>query len=187
MSKLCTLASSSSGNSIYLESRKTTILVDAGISAKRICMSLNELECDHNKLKGILITHEHSDHIKGLCNFLKKFPVPVYSTELVLKELINKGAVCEDNCRQINSDETFYIDDIEINAFKTPHDSIDSMGFRMNTPDGHSFAVATDMGKICDNVMEALCGCETVVLESNYDPNLLRMGNYPYFLKQRIY
>ncbi|MEG1972688.1 MAG: MBL fold metallo-hydrolase [Oscillospiraceae bacterium] len=186
MAKLCTLASSSSGNSTYLESRSTSILIDAGISCRRLCSCLTELNCEESALKGVLITHEHSDHISGLCNFLKKFNIPVYSTSLVLDELLKKDCVNEDMIREISYDKPFSIDDMEIEAFKTPHDSVDSVGFRINTPDEHSFGVATDMGKICENVLTALKGCETVILEANYDPDLLRMGNYPYFLKQRI-
>lgn len=185
MAKVCSLASSSSGNSFFIESRGCAVLVDAGISARRLTSSLKELESEDN-LKGILITHEHSDHVAGLTNFLKKKNIPVYSTKDVLNELISKEIISPLLCNEIEADKSFYIEKMEITAFKTPHDSIDSVGYRINTPDEHSFAVATDMGHISNSVISALKGCETVFLESNYDPDLLRMGAYPYFLKKRI-
>ena len=186
MSKICSLASSSSGNSFFLESRGNAILIDAGISARRITTSLKQLECAEESLKGILISHEHSDHVAGLTNFLKKRNIPIYSTKDVLNEITEKEIVSPSLCREIKAGESFYIENMEITAFKTPHDSTDSVGYRINTPDGHSFAVATDMGHISDTVIEALKGCEAVILEANYDPDLLRMGQYPYFLKRRI-
>ena len=186
MSKICSLASSSSGNSFFLESRGNALLIDAGISARRITTSLKELGCTDENLKGILISHEHSDHVAGLTNFLKKRNIPVYSTKDVLNELTEKEIVSPSLCREIKAGESFYIEGMEIRAFKTPHDSTDSVGYRINTPDEHSFAVATDMGHISETVVEALKGCEAIILESNYDPDLLRMGQYPYFLKKRI-
>lgn len=185
MAKVCSLSSSSSGNSFFIEARGHSILIDAGISARRLTQSLKELESEE-KLAGILITHEHSDHVAGLTNFLKKKNIPVYSTRDVLNELVSKQIVSPLSCNEIEAEKSFYIADMEITAFKTPHDSIDSVGYKIKTPDSHSFAVATDMGHISQCVLKALKGCETVFLESNYDPELLRMGSYPYFLKKRI-
>ena len=186
MAKFCTLASSSSGNSVYISAANTHILVDAGISCKRLTDSLRTLDCNPQDICAVLITHEHIDHIKGLRLFLQKSGAALCAPEQVLQLLIEMDSVPA-GTKLILADKTpFSIGELTVSAFSTRHDSVDSVGYRLITPAQQSIAVATDLGVVTQEVFAGIRGCEFVYLESNYDANLLKMGRYPYFLKQRI-
>jgi len=185
MAKFCPLASSSGGNSTYLAASGDALLVDAGISCRRIETSIASFGEDVRRIRAILLTHEHIDHVKGLAVFLKKHRVPLYATAAVLETvcpaLPADAALCE-----IVPGETFEAGGMLVKAFSTSHDSVGSVCYRIETPDAHTFAVATDLGAVTPEVKSGLCGAETVLLESNHDPLLLRMGPYPMYLKARI-
>ncbi|MFV0399931.1 MAG: MBL fold metallo-hydrolase [Oscillospiraceae bacterium] len=185
MSRICPLASSSKGNSIFVSGGDTALLVDVGISAKAVRNAIEERGQKLSDLCGIVITHEHSDHIKGLRVLLSQLKVPVYSAMETLEHLAYRDLVPPDACL-VPLEGTFVIGDIQVNAFDTPHDAIHSIGVRMELPDGRKAAIATDLGCITPAVEAGLTGCDLVMLESNYDPGMLSCSRYPYPLKRRI-
>lgn len=186
MAKFCVLASSSKGNSAWLGCGESSILIDAGISCRRICNSIAQAGGEAAQLSAVLITHEHSDHINGLLNLIKKTKAKVYAPAAVLDYITKNQHVPAGTELFTVGDKPFEINGIEIKAFKTPHDSEASVGYRMTLPNGETVAVATDLGHVTDEVRNGVMGCGTVLLESNYDNRLLDMGSYPWFLKQRI-
>lgn len=186
MAELCPLGSGSSGNSILIRSGDTTILVDAGISCKAICSGLEQVGSHYEELDAILLTHEHSDHIKALPVLLKKLTCPVYATEAVLDYISRSLKIPAHTPLVPISDAPFALHDLEIQAFATPHDSVGSVGYQLRTADDKLLAVATDLGHMTDEIMRFLLPCKTVLLESNYDEGMLMCSPYPYPLKRRI-
>ncbi|MEG2174113.1 MAG: MBL fold metallo-hydrolase [Oscillospiraceae bacterium] len=186
MASLCTLASSSAGNSTYIACSTGMILIDAGVSCRKITLALETLGAQASDLCAVLLTHDHIDHIRGLRVLLKKTQAVLYAPSEVLDSVMRQGMLPEDTVSETVGDKSFLAGGMQILAFPTPHDSAGSVGYRVETADGHRLAVATDLGCVTDAVERGVAGCEAVVLESNYDPTLLRMGSYPYFLKQRI-
>lgn len=186
MAKFFTLASSSAGNSCYIGASGEGILVDCGVSCRSIVNSLKTHEIDPSKLAGILITHEHSDHIKGLAVFLGKYKIPLYASAPVLNFLAASGAVPAGAfLNEIDMDGQV-IGGMPVKPFKTSHDSVGSLGFSVSTPDEHKISVCTDTGYLTDDARAHLLGSETVLIESNYDNLMLQTGPYPYSLKRRI-
>lgn len=186
--KLCSIASGSSGNCIYVGSNQTNLLVDAGISGKRILNGLDEIEIKPDTLQGVLITHEHSDHIAGVGVLARKFNVPIYGTFETLdamRRVKSLGEIPENLLRYINPDETFYINDIEVNPFSISHDASNPVCYTFAS-NGHKVGIATDLGKYDDYIVSKLSDTEILVLESNHDVNMLMVGKYPYYLKQRV-
>ena len=183
--RMCSIASGSSGNCIYIGDEDTHILIDAGISRKAIETGLKELELSGNDLDGIFITHEHSDHVKGLKMLTKKTGLPVFGQRETLEELIS-GEMIAPACEVYELDSPAAAADMEISCFDTPHDTVRSCGYRVKTSDGRVCAVCTDLGYVTDTVRENLNGCNLVLLESNYDEKMLASGPYPYYLKERI-
>ena len=159
--RLCSIASGSSGNCIYVGSDRTHLLVDTGISKKRIEEGLKELEIKGKELDGILITHEHADHIQGLGVFSRKYEIP------------------------IQVDKEFKLGDIDVHPFAISHDANEPSGYRFEQ-DGKKIAVATDLGKYDEYTVENLKDLNAVLLESNHDIHMLEVGPYPYYLKQRV-
>lgn len=186
MARFCVFASSSKGNSSYLSCGGASILIDAGISCRRIISGITAVGDDFRDLDAVLITHEHSDHINGLMNLVKKTGARVFATAPVLEYIISHSHLPADAAVCEVTDRPFEIKGVEVNAFATPHDSIDSVGYRFSLASGEEVAVATDLGHITEAVRAGVLGCQTVLLESNYDEQLLKIGNYPCFLKQRI-
>lgn len=186
MARFCSLFSSSSGNSTYIGSAKTGILVDAGVSAKKMKEALLSRDIDPSKLGGIFITHEHSDHIKGVRILASTYKIPVFATEATLTFLEENGALTAKFPYEVIPYEGREIGDIFVKPFRTPHDSRESCGYRIEFSDGQKAAVATDIGKITDEIKSNLLGCELVMLESNHDIGMLQNGPYPYALKRRI-
>ena len=184
----CTIASGSSGNCTYAGTEHTALLVDAGISGKRITQGLAGIDRKPEELSGILVTHEHSDHIKGLGVLARKYHLPVYTTAGTAEYLWKSasiGNIDPDLIRIIHPDEPFNIGDMTIEAFRIHHDAAQPVGFRM-TDGKRSCAVATDMGCYDDSIVEHLKGLDCILIESNHDVNMLQVGPYPYPLKQRI-
>ena len=186
MLKFCSLYSGSTGNSSLVQSDKTSILVDAGVSSKKIEEALNELEIPINSLSGILVTHEHSDHIKGLGTFSKKFNIPVFANIETWKAMpTEKEKITFENQRIIEINSEFSIGDLNILAFPIPHDAACPCGYNIFNS-GKKISIATDIGHISDEVMPYLENSNFALIESNYDLSVLRYSSYPAKLKERI-
>lgn len=186
MARLYPLFSSSKGNSTYIGTQKSGILIDAGVSCKRLCGALADNDIEPSAIQGIFITHTHSDHISGLTVLAKKYEIPIYAQQTNLEILEEKGKI-PPKCKTYSVDcETICIGDFYVQAFETQHDTPASCGYRIDTPDGKVVCTCTDLGKITDTVASFLNGSDLVLLESNYDKQMLRNGSYPYELKQRI-
>ena len=187
MARFVTLYSGSSGNSAYVGGRDAGILVDVGSSCRRTMKALEESQIELDAVKAIFITHEHSDHISGLQVFLSKHNVPVYASPEVAAYLADSGKLPAGTTLCEIGGEPVCEAGMMIESFDTPHDSLHSLGFRINTSDGRRIAIATDLGHLLDGIMKLLYGCDLVMIESNYDPEMLEFGPYPYMLKRRIF
>lgn len=186
MAIICPLSSGSSGNATLIHANSTTILVDAGSSCKAICAALQECEFSHEDLDAILLTHEHSDHIKALPVLLKKINVPIYATQAVLEYLVHNVKIPSNIPLVPLENKPFAIHDLEVTSFVTPHDSVGSVGYRITTEDGKKIGIATDLGHMTQEILDHLSSCHAVLLESNYDDGMLLCSPYPYSLKRRI-
>jgi len=186
--KLYTIASGSSGNCVCVETENTCILIDAGVSAKRIEDGLAAQGTELARLDAILVTHEHIDHIRGIEVITKKHPIPVYGTKESLWGVAGTSKQAERLERLfcfVNPGETFWINDIEVNTFSTSHDAGNPIGY-VFASEGHKIGMATDLGCYNDTIIEKLASSEVLYLEANYDLNMLMAGSYPYQLKLRI-
>lgn len=186
--RLCSIASGSSGNCIYVGSENTHLLVDTGISRKRIEEGLKELEVKGEELDGILVTHEHADHIQGLGVFSRKYGIPIYATPGTMKgirEYKTLGKMPEGLYHEIQVDTDFILGDIKVRPFAISHDANEPSGYRFEQGE-KSVAVATDLGKYDEYTVENLKNLNAVLLESNHDLHMLEVGPYPYYLKQRV-
>ena len=186
MFNFCSLYSGSSGNSLFVESENTKLLVDAGISSKKIETALTNLEIDPSSINGILITHEHSDHVQGLGTFAKKFNLPVYVNQKTLDAMPNqKDKISEKNIKIIKNEEKFEIGDLKIKPFSIPHDAANPCGFNI-IHDNKKISIATDIGHMTNGIIKNLEDSIFIMLEANYDPEVLKFSKYPYILKSRI-
>ena len=186
--RLCSIASGSSGNCIYVGSDCAHVLIDAGISGRRVEAGLNSLELTGRDLDGILITHEHSDHIKGLGVLARKYGIPIYATGGTVDAMVRSGSlgkIPEWIFREIREDEPFLIKDLVVNPFTIPHDAAQPVGYRLECGE-HSVGIATDLGKYNEYIIENLQNLDALLLEANHDIRMLQVGRYPYYLKQRI-
>lgn len=186
--RLCSIASGSSGNCIYVGSENTHLLVDTGISKKRIEEGLESLKIKGEELSGILITHEHADHIQGLGVFSRKYQIPIYATPGTIqgiKAYKSLGKMPEGIYREIQVDTDFMLGDISVHPFAISHDANEPSGYRFEH-EGKKVAVATDLGKYDEYTVENLKDLNAVLLESNHDLHMLEVGPYPYYLKQRV-
>ena len=180
------LFSGSSGNAVYVGSQNTHLLVDAGLSGARIARELERVGLRADALSGILITHEHTDHIAGVGVMSRRFDLPVYATEGTWREMHGRlGKIAAQNVRVLDGKRPFRVGDIEVNPFPLSHDAADPVGYALRTGDAR-IAIATDTGEICESWMQYCEGADLVLLESNYDPAMLEAGPYPYPLKRRI-
>lgn len=183
MFKFCNLYSGSSGNCSIVQSDNTKILVDCGTSLKKIEMSLSSIDISLADIDGIVITHEHSDHISGLSTICKKFNIPVFANSRTF-DSINQDI--PDNIKNVfSTNEKFEIGDLEILPFHIPHDAAEPCGFNIVNL-GKKISIATDIGHMESSILNHLCGSSFVLLESNYEPNMLKCSKYPYYLKKRI-
>ncbi len=186
MAKFFTIASGSSGNASYIGASGEGLLVDFGISCRGITNALKEKEIDLSTVKGILITHEHIDHVKGLSVFLSHHEIPVHASAPVLKYLVNNNLVPFNAVLKEIDEQGELIGNMLVKPFHTSHDSVGSLGYSICTPDEHRITVCTDTGYITDDAREHLLKSEAVLIESNYDEGMLKFGRYPYSLKRRI-
>lgn len=179
------LASGSSGNAAYLETPNSRVLIDCGISAKRIREALLNLDRTPERLNGILITHEHSDHISGLKVLAAKLGIPVYCNRHTAEE-IRRIHDADFDFRLVETGNTFEIGDLNVDTFPIPHDAIDPMGFMLHTPEGR-IGFLTDMGHGTRLVADRVRDAEVLLLETNHDVDLLNNDpRRPWSLKQRI-
>lgn len=186
--KLCSIASGSSGNCIYVGSEDTNILIDVGISKKRIEEGLEKIGVSCEDLDGILITHEHSDHIQGLGVFSRKYQIPIYATEGTIRGISaykSLGKMPEGLLHSVKIDETFRVGSFDIHPFAISHDAQEPSGFRVEQ-EGKTVAVATDLGIYDEYIVENLKDVNALVLEANHDIHMLEVGPYPYPLKRRV-
>ncbi len=185
---LCSITSGSSGNCIYVGSDNTHIIIDAGISGKRIEEGLNGIGLTTADIDGILITHEHSDHIGGLGVLARKYGIPMYSTPGTIRGIKasrNLGTIPPELFREIQADKDFMIEDLLIKPVRVSHDANEPVAYRVQHEES-SVAVVTDLGMYDDYIVEAFQGVDALLLEANHDVNMLQVGRYPYYLKQRI-
>lgn len=183
MHRIYPLFSSSKGNCTYISTDSGGMLIDCGVSYTRLCKALNTCGLDIHSVKAVFITHEHSDHVCGLKTLTRKTGAVVYGQSLTLDILSDEGMICS-GCEDIK--ESIDIDGVTVTAFNTSHDTKESCGYRIDFSDGCSCAVCTDLGYVSDTVRSALLGCKAVLLEANYDKDMLRTGPYPLYLKERI-
>lgn len=184
MAKICPLFSSSSGNCTYIEAQDSAILVDIGVSARKILAALSERNLDVTRVKGVFITHAHYDHIAGLLTFIKHHNVPVFASEKTFAELIKCNRLPAGCAINIESEVT--LAGMKISRFSTSHDSPGSCGYTIKLPSGDKVAICTDLGYVSEEVRSAITGCKTIVIESNHDISMLNSGPYPIELKMRI-
>lgn len=186
--RLCSIASGSSGSCIYVGSDSTHLLVDAGISGKRVEFGLNSIDMTTQDIQGILVTHEHSDHIKGLGVLARRHKIPIYATAGTIQAFEKSGCLGklpEGIFREIRGDQGFTLGDIQVEPFRISHDAAEPVGYRFNQGE-HSIGIATDLGTYDDYIVDKLKGLSVLLLEANHDVRMLQVGSYPYYLKQRI-
>ena len=186
MTRLCPLFSGSSGNSYYIGSASDGILIDCGRSAKQIVCALEDNRLDIKNVRAVFVTHEHIDHSSALRVLASKYKLKVYASEGTINALESKGLINETvDISPITSDG---IDaaGMLVKPFHISHDCCEGLGFTVDSSDGRRTAFATDTGVITNEIMSAVRGCDTIVLESNHDVGMLKMSSYPYVLRQRI-
>lgn len=184
--RFCTLSSGSSGNSVFLEYKKTKILVDCGKSCKYISSALKSIGSSPEELSAILVTHEHNDHILGVGAISRRYNIPVYATAGTWASMESKvGFINSRNIKYIVSDRLFSIADIGVSAFETPHDACQPVGYSIFAGN-LKISVATDIGHISSAVLRNVSGSDLVFLESNYDYDKMTTCAYPKSLKKRI-
>ena len=177
------LASGSTGNAALFQFGSTSILIDAGISARRIANGLKAVGSDVRAIDAILLTHEHSDHIKGVEVLARRFQIPVYSRAKTWERLPFRDNIPGRCCCLL--DDTMKIGPVDLECFRISHDAVDPVGFTFHYRQ-RKLAFATDVGSITKTVVDALSGADVAVLEANHDREMLAKGPYPGFLKQRI-
>lgn len=184
--RFCSLVSGSGGNSYAFSDGDRRFLVDAGLSGKQIEKRLEEVEIDPRTLSGILISHEHIDHIKGAGILSRRYDIPIYANQGTWKAMEEKiGKVAENNRKIFKTNELFSMGDLKIKPYKTSHDAAESVGFTVSG-EKEKISIATDIGRITPEILEEIKGSDLVVLEANHDVEVLKSGRYPYSLKRRI-
>lgn len=186
MLKFCSIYSGSSGNCLFVNSGHTKILVDAGVSCKKVCEGLDSIGESITDIDAILVTHEHSDHVQGIGTVSQKFSIPVYAnieTWDAMEKQRNK--IDQNNIKIFENDKDFNLNDLTIHPFSTPHDAANPCGFNIHNGTKR-LSIATDLGHMNNQIISELYSSSFVFLEANYDPEILKVSKYPYILKQRI-
>ena len=186
--RLLTIASGSSGNCYYVGNDNTHLLVDAGISCKKVETALNEEGIKPSELDGVLVTHEHIDHVKGIGVLARKHSVRIYATAgtiTEMKKMSSLGKIDEDLFHEIHPDETLSIKDITVDPTSIWHDAADPVCYSLYGDD-KKVSIATDMGNYNDYIINKLDNSDIMVIEANHDVKMLEAGPYPYYLKRRI-
>lgn len=186
--KLSTIASGSSGNCIYMGSGSTHILIDVGVSKKKIEAGLKELGLEPQDITAILVTHEHSDHISGIGVMSRAYEIPIYGTKGTIEGIMsykNLGKMPEGLTNECKVDEKFTLGDLSIEAFTISHDANEPSGYVVEHEDKKA-AVVTDLGTYDDYTTKKLEGLDAIFLEANHDSHMVELGPYPFSLKKRV-
>lgn len=182
------LASSSKGNSIFVGTKNTKILIDAGITCKKLDGLLSKIGEDISELDAIFVTHEHTDHIAGVGVISRKYDVPIYATKKTWDYMLKSSKVGEikrHNVQVVYPDEETFINEIRVKPFNISHDAVQPVGYKVVIGD-EKIAIATDLGCVTEEVLFHLKGCNKLLLESNHDVTMLKEGRYTYPLKRRV-
>ncbi len=185
LARYCSLFSGSTGNCYYIGSSGRGLIIDAGVSCRSTVSAMMSNKINLSAIDGILITHEHLDHIKGLGPLIKHFKCPVYGTKATL-DYLSKNDYIPVGSKMEVIDRTAEIGAFQVKAFITPHDCNCSVGYKFTTSDNTVITHVTDLGYISNTVSSNLKGSHMVIIESNYDPSMLESSGYPASLKQRI-
>ncbi|MDD6212855.1 MAG: MBL fold metallo-hydrolase [Clostridiales bacterium] len=186
--RLASIASGSSGNCIYVGSDNHHLLIDDGISGKKVKEGLETLGVKPEELEGILITHEHIDHVSGLGVLSRRYHLPIYGTEATLRQIQGNpslGKISEDLYHVIEKEQDFFVGDLKVHPMSISHDAADPVAYRLACGD-QSAAVVTDLGEYDERIVAELQNLDMVFLEANHDVRMVQVGPYPYVLKQRI-
>ncbi len=186
--ELCSIASGSSGNCILAGAGGSRLLIDAGISGKRIEQGLNSLGHKTCEMKGVLVTHEHIDHISGLGVIARRYGLPVYATKGTAEAILKTsqvGKIDPELFHIITPDQTFTVGELSVLPLCISHDAADPVAYVIKSG-GNSAAVLTDLGTYGDDLTDRLRGIDLLLVEANHDENMLQAGSYPYYLKRRI-
>lgn len=184
--RMCSLSSGSSGNCIYVGSESSGILIDCGVSGKEILEGLKNLGVCTTAIKGILVTHEHSDHTKGLGVISRKLNIPIYANAKTWEGFEGSiGTIKSENIKLFDTGKEFDINEINIKSFSIPHDASDPVGFSFRAG-SRKVSIATDMGHFSEEVKSNIKESDMILLESNHDIEMVKVSQYPYFLKRRI-
>ncbi len=186
MNLIYPIGSSSKGNAVFVGTPEQGILFDCGVGIRVLQNALKLQHIPLTAVRAVFVTHEHSDHIKGLCKLSENIPVSIYSNVPTLQELIMKKAISAKSKLKEISQRPAEVCGMEITPFRTSHDSVDSMGYHVTFADGKRFCLCTDLGYVSQDVAAHLQNSDIVLLESNYEEELLVHGSYPPFLKDRI-
>ncbi|MDT8441810.1 MAG: MBL fold metallo-hydrolase [Desulfuromonadales bacterium] len=181
--RFCMLASGSKGNAALLESGSCRLLIDAGLSARQLCRRMQAVDIDPASLTGLLVSHEHVDHVRGLATLARRYNLPVYLHSPLTSFLAER--LCPTLVNEFETGRCWQIAGIEVEAFPVTHDAVSPVGFTFRTEAG-KLGMATDLGIATRLVEQHLLGCRAVVIESNHDETMLRDGPYPWPLKQRV-
>jgi phosphoribosyl 1,2-cyclic phosphodiesterase len=181
--RVCLLGSGSKGNAVYLESRESRVLIDAGFSCRELQRRMGEIGAEGEQLDGLLVTHEHSDHCRGIGPLARRFGLPVFLHPETRQALPGLGRI--EDLREFHAGDVLELRDLRIETFPLTHDAAAPVGYAIETAEG-KVGIATDLGIATRLVTERLKGCRVLILESNHDEEMLRDGPYPWHLKQRI-
>ncbi|SDQ05276.1 MBL fold metallo-hydrolase [Virgibacillus salinus] len=180
------LASGSTGNAFFIESDQEKLLVDAGLSGKQMDRLLGEVQVNPSSLTGILVTHEHSDHIKGLGIIARKYNLPIYANDKTWKAMENSiGSISLDQKFHFNMEEIKTFGDIDVESFGVSHDAAEPMFFTFRQ-NGKKVALVTDLGYVSERIKKTVEDADAYIFEANHDVGMLRMGRYPWNVKRRI-
>lgn len=186
MLKFCSLYSGSSGNSSLVQSKNINILVDAGVSGKKIVDALASINVGIENICAILITHEHIDHTQSISTLSKKYNIPVYANKKTWDAMQDKKSkISNDNICYFNNNKPFNLNDITILPFDIPHDAANPCGFTISDSDS-KLSIATDIGHMTTFILDNIKNSNFLLLEANYEPDVLKCSSYPFHLKERI-
>ena len=186
--RLCPIASGSSGNCTFIQAGERKILVDIGISGKKVTEGLSLIDIDPTTIEGIFITHEHVDHIRGVGIFSRKYDTPIYATQRAWDKMLAEnmlGAVKEHNIKILEKEKYLQLEALQILPYGIYHDAVDPVGYIFEY-EGKKITLATDIGMIDERIKEYLQGSNGILLEFNHDISMLEAGGYPFYLKKRI-